>query len=404
MSLRMERNLALIPWHQLLKATNPWVPVFVLFTRGQFGLDGALTLASIYYLAVVVFEVPSGWMSDRLGRVPTLRFAALSWIVAFSCFLLAGDTFGVIAAGQTFLALGYASLSGTDVTFHYDTLEALHRQREYPDRQGWVTSRGLVAAATGALAGGVLGLVDLRLAFGVSLVLAVAQFVLTLRFTEPPRLSDTQVVGIGSQVRDCLAELQHRPLAWIFGYGIAMVVLEHVAFTLLQPWLTEALGQSVTDVGSTPLLAGAVIASTALVGSAFARTTAPLARRFGVRPFLLALAVLSATIVTAMALSTSLALLGLIAFRSAQGSAAPIVISTAVSGHVATELRATLLSLNSLAGRLTYGGLLLVLADDASDDVAMVLGQLAGVSWFLVVILTGTAAITGKHHGSDRSL
>ncbi|MEL6984661.1 MAG: hypothetical protein AAFO29_19700, partial [Actinomycetota bacterium] len=62
-----ERNLTLIPVHQGLSSAYVWLPVMVLFTRSRFGLGQALVLASFYYLSVVVLEVPSGWMSDRLG-------------------------------------------------------------------------------------------------------------------------------------------------------------------------------------------------------------------------------------------------------------------------------------------------------------------------------------------------
>ena len=42
---------------------------------------------SMFDDAVVVIEVPSGWMSDRLGRVFTVRVAALSWVVAHVLFI-----------------------------------------------------------------------------------------------------------------------------------------------------------------------------------------------------------------------------------------------------------------------------------------------------------------------------
>ena len=76
----LHRNLRLIPVHQMLTHAAAWLPVFVLFTRARFDLDGALLLAAIYYLFVVLLEVPSGWMSDRLGRTLTLRIAAVCWI------------------------------------------------------------------------------------------------------------------------------------------------------------------------------------------------------------------------------------------------------------------------------------------------------------------------------------
>ncbi|MGI9598076.1 MAG: MFS transporter, partial [Acidimicrobiales bacterium] len=193
------RNLRLIPVHQGLAGALVWIPVMVLFTRARFDLDGALLLASMYYLFVVLLEVPSGWMSDRFGRVVTLRLAALSWVVAHSCFLIGGDVFAMVAAGQFFMAAGFASLSGTDVTFHYDTLEALGRSSEYAGRQARVSALGFVVTSLSAVTGGVVGLIDLRLAFLISLLLALAQLAVTFVLVEPPVESAGIVDGAGAR-------------------------------------------------------------------------------------------------------------------------------------------------------------------------------------------------------------
>ena len=385
----LERSLRLIPIHQGLASAYFWIPIMVLFTRARFDLDGAIFLSAFYYLSVVVLEVPSGWMSDRLGRVVTLRMAAVGWVVAQLCYLAGGDSLTVIAAGQFFLAVGFASLSGTDVTFHYDTLESLGRAAEYADRQARVSSIGYVVAATSALTGGALGLIDLRLAFVASLVAACAQLLLTLRLVEPPVLSSSALID--RQLRRCLAYLKDRYLGWIFGYGILMVVLEHVAFTMLQPWLTEVLGQTADALGSTPLISGMLIAGVSFVGAAAARLSAPMARRFGTVPVLLGLGLLSAIIVTGMALWFSLAVLVLVALRSVQGAAAPVLISSAVAPRVNREQRATLLSLNSLAGRLAYGLVLLAASGLAEDNVPLVLRFLSTVAWLCVGLLAVSA-------------
>ena len=143
----LERNLRLIPVHIALSRSLVWISVMVLFTRARFDLDGALVLSSIYYFSVVVLEVPSGWMSDRLGRVVTVRVAAASWIVSHILFLVGDDTFWVIALAQFFLAGGFASLSGTDVTLHFDTLESLGLDHEFARREARVSSLAYVATA-----------------------------------------------------------------------------------------------------------------------------------------------------------------------------------------------------------------------------------------------------------------
>ena len=377
--------------------------MFVLFTRARFDLDGALLLASLYYLFVVVLEVPSGWASDRLGRVVTLRAAAIFWIGAQACFLFGDERFFVIAVGQLLLAGGFASLSGTDVTLHYDTLEAAGRADSYPDRQAKVSALGYVATAASALLGGLLGLVDLRLAFVASLGLAVAQFGVTLRLREPPHAAG-DAESFYRQLRVCLGYLKQRYLGWLFLYGVILVTLVHVAFTLMQPWLTNVLDQTADDLGATPLLAGVVFAVTSLVGAVAARLSAPLTRRFGAPATLIGFAALSAVLVTAMAASTHIVIIAALAFRSAQGAAAPVVISAEVSPRVARGHRATVLSLNSLAGRLGYGLLLLFVAADSTDDVQRVLRTFSIISWSLVgLLLVSVLALRGDRASTERA-
>ena len=398
----LERNLRLIPAHIALSRSLVWISVMVLFTRARFDLDGALQLSSIYYFSVVVLEVPSGWMSDRLGRVTTVRVAAASWIVSHSLFLVGDDTFWVIALAQFFLAAGFASLSGTDVTLHYDTLESLGIDDEFARREARVSSLAYIATAMSALAGGALGLADLRFAFAASLVLACAQLAVTLRLGEPP--SDHHADPLVRQLARCARYLRQRFIGWIFFYGILLVTLEHVAFSLMQPWLTQVLDRTPDDVGSTPLFAGAVFAATAIVGSFAARFSAPLADRFGIVATLIGLGAVSAAIVTGMWWTTSAAMLVVVVFRSVQGAAAPVLISAAVAPLTLRQHRATLLSLNSLAGRLGWGGILLVVATDAGDDVTSTLGTFAWVSWAMIAVLLATSWIAMSGRAASASV
>ncbi len=408
-----QRNLSLIPIHQGLSSAYVWLPVMVLFTRSRFGLGQALTLSAFYYLSVVALEVPSGWMSDRLGRVITLRVAAASWIVGQACFLVGDDSFALIVAGNVFLAAGFASLSGTDVTFHYDTLEAIGRAGEYPARQAKVAAIGFAVSATSALVGGAIGFVALRAVFALALALAVAQFAVAMRLVEPS--GGGQGIGPGGveggdpvpgrtglvdQLTSCIAYLRAPLLAWVFAYGVAMVTLEHVAVSVLQPWLTELNDGTATDIGATPLLSGVVFAVVALFGAVAARSSEPLARRFGLIPTLLGLGLLSAIIVTSMAIWVAPAVLVLIAFRSAQGAAAPVLISGAVASRVERNHRATLLSLDSLVGRLVWGLILLTVGRIVGDDVGRSLDLLSIVAWSMLAAITAWAVVLGRQRSA----
>lgn len=384
----MQRNLRLLPVHQVAAGTLAWLPIFVLFTRGSFGIDGALELAAIFYFAAVITEVPSGWASDRFGRVGTLRFAAMFWIVAHFFFAVSNGSFALVAAGEVLLACGFSAISGTDVSLHYDTLEQLDIEAEYEQRQSKLTSLAFLAVATSALIGGLLGWVDLRLVFAFSVVAAAVQFVVASQFAEPPRSTEPeQRAGFADQLGECFEYLRSSFLQWVLGFWIAMVVLEHLAFTLAQPYLTEALGFSEDTLGSTPLWAGVMFASFSFIGALAARNAANLRARFGFVPLLIGLAILSASIVTMMMLTIAVWVAAIIGFRSVLGAVAPTVMTSEIAPLVEPEHRATYLSLHSLGGRLLYGSLMYASAKAIGDDLIATISAFTIVSWILIAVV-----------------
>lgn len=383
----LERNLDGLPLFTIASSWLPWQPIIALFITESFGIDKLLTLTAIMYFGVVLAEVPSGWMSDRVGRVITLRVASVLWIVGHSVLLLSAGSFFLIAVGQVLLASGFAFLSGTDVSFHYDTLEALGMEDSFEVRQARLKSFAYVAVALSSVLGGVAGLVDLRLAFGLSLITAIYQLVLIARFSEPPRGDTVVQPDFGHQLRAC-AHLVRKPLLrWIAGYWVAMVVLEHVAHTLAQPYITEALGKSPDELGATPLVVGLIFASFGIGGALAAAATPLMREKLGFFGVLLALAIISAAIVTTMAIVIALPVALLLVFRSVQGAAAPIVLTTAVAPAVPQTQRATYLSLHSLVGRLSYGALLIVVGRTVGDSLTDSLWVLTAVSWVLIVLI-----------------
>lgn len=398
----MRKNLRLIPYHQALAQSFVWVPVFVLFTRSHLDLDQAILVMSMYYFFIIGVEVPSGWMSDKVGRVITLRLAAVAGIGAHTCFILSSGSLTWIIVGQFFMATSYASLSGTDVSFHYDTLEALDIADQFQQRESRVASRGLIATTFAMLLGGTLGLIDLRLAFAASLVISVLQLGVTLRLTEPPPLSVDPMNT--SHLRACFGYLRQGPLAWIFLYGAGMVILVHVSFTLFQPWLTEVTGQSADDLGNTPIVAGAFMAAASLVGAYTAHRAADMGQRFGPINVLIAMGTLSACIVTSMALSTHIAILLVACLRSIQRVTSTILITGVAAPRLRRDHRATFFSLNSLAGRGTYGILLLFVANGANDNLTGALTQLSVIAWVTVAIIVVAISPLGARVLNERSV
>lgn len=377
----LEANLRLYSWHQLFAGLYFWLPTSFLFFLERLSLGASLRLVAVYFLAVVVLEVPSGWASDRLGRVPTLRAGALVWIAAFLVFVLGGDSVLILAAGQILIAAGFAALSGTTAAFHYDTLEALQRADQFERREAAIARNALLGTTAAVLAGGALGFVDLRLPFTAALAAACAQFIVTIRMTDPSPAppGTTGNDETAPRLVDVVRNLKRPSLAWIFVFMIAQQPLEGLALDQIPPWLAIATGNALDDSGTAPLFSGALIAVISLVGAAAAGASHRLREAMGLRPALVLLASIEATILVGMAVTVSPWLLPLLTLRSTQAAAGTVLVSSATAPVLHRNHRATFLSIGSLAGRLTYGIALLAMGFITDFDTVLQVSAAIGV-------------------------
>ncbi|MDY7102613.1 MAG: MFS transporter, partial [Actinomycetota bacterium] len=388
----LERNLVVYGRYRIASHLLFWLPTSVLFLSARTDLGTALWLWAAYFLSVVAAEVPSGWFSDRVSRVATLRLGAVAWIVAACLLLAAGSSVPVLMAGQVFLALGFAFRSGTDQALHYDTLEALDRAEEFERREARAGRNAFVGTMAAALAGGLLGVVDLRLPYLAWLAAAIAQLVATRRLTEPPRhVDDPPITLSSSQLRSALGSLRDPTLAWIFVFMVVQQPLEGLALDLMQPWLTLVTGTTFDEPGTAPLVSGGLMAVVSIVGAAAVAVSPRLRAAIGTRSTLVLLSAVEAAILIGMATVVSPWLLVLLALRSTQTAAAPVVVATATAPRLARSVRATFLSLGSLGGRLANGVTLVWLG--RLDDIDDVLDAGAAIGVVCLVVLIASGAL-----------
>jgi hypothetical protein len=392
MSGSMERNLELYRRLQRITGALFWLPTWVLYLIDRFGLGDALRLQAVYYLAVVAFEVPSGWFSDRIGRVLTLRLAALWWVAAYTVFVTS-DGFAGVAAAQILLAMGFAFISGTDVTLHYDSLEALGRTAEFEERESRVRRDHLLVTAAATVTGGALGMIDLRLPFLASLVTSTFQLVVVFGLVEPT--GEPHTTSAGRELLRVVGYLRTRMLAWVMVYVLGEVVTIHLTSELAAPYLAGVLGEALDEIDRAPFVNGLLAAVIALVAAAAVQGVGRVRHRFGVVAVLVTVAALPVVTLTAMALATSVLVLPLIMLRSVQGAVVAVLVPVSVAPRVDRRHRATFLSLTSLVGRLGYGSLLLALG--TIGDIGETIEWAAAVAAVVFV----TVAISGRFVADD---
>lgn len=365
---QLERNARLYPLFVGVFEAHFWLPVFFLFFSQKLGLDRVLLLEAVYFAAVCVLEVPSGYFSDRVGRRATLRISATALVVAHGLFLAAATLdqgFAVFCAAQILLAVGLSFRSGTDTALLYDSLAALGRTDDYARAEAAAGRNGFLAAALAALIGGAAGAIDLRLAYVLSLMAAAGALAVVVAFVEPgPGDRDRRrrrTTGFVAQVRACAGQLTHPVLRWLFVYAVFMVVINHVPYEFYQPYLSLVASDLGGGDGQAPLVSGAHTFAVMLVAARIAARSIGVRDRLGLGPTLLGAAVLQVLIIGVMSLILHPAVVAVLALRSCPRALTTAPIRAEITPRVPRHLRATYLSLVSLVGRFAFAGLLAIL-------------------------------------------
>ncbi len=103
--------------------------VALLAARG-FSLVEIGFAESVFHVASLLFEVPSGVISDVFGRKKSMVLSQCMMLVS-SLLMLVSDSMAGVLPAMVFSALGYNFASGTRESLAYETLKAEGREAEY---------------------------------------------------------------------------------------------------------------------------------------------------------------------------------------------------------------------------------------------------------------------------------
>src|SRR3989344_6469155 len=92
-------------------------------------------------LAGFVFEIPSGYVSDKIGHKTALVTSRFAMLASTLLFLLANDIMFLIL-GSVLMSLAHALHSGTGSAFMHETLRGLKRENDYARIMGKISSVG----------------------------------------------------------------------------------------------------------------------------------------------------------------------------------------------------------------------------------------------------------------------
>ena len=156
MNTPMKRQLNILLLARALRMFIISMPVIVIYWQ-NYGLSmrDIFILQVVFSIAVVIFEVPSGYFSDRIGRVPAVKLGSVFSAIGFFCYWLFPGFAGFIVA-ELLLALGSSLLSGPIEALVNETLPEKTRSAHNRMWQSRLLIAGTLSETVAALCAGII--------------------------------------------------------------------------------------------------------------------------------------------------------------------------------------------------------------------------------------------------------
>jgi MFS family permease len=394
----MARDLRLFYLFRLLATSYLWMPISVTFMMAGRGLGWTevMWLSAIYCGVVILVEVPTGALADRIGRRESMMAGCLA-MVASCLFAYHAESFAGFALVQATAALSMSLCSGADSAYLFDLLESHGRADEYPVREGTASAWHLAGHALAFAAGGALGAIDLVLPYLVTAGVAGAAFIVALFLRDEAPKAEHPRRPIGEELRSYTSVMgralrdvvKNRRLLWIMGYSAVAFTLLKVTIDLYQPYL-DSRGFSITGRGF-------VFAGIHVLAALVAMRAHHLRARFGEDALVWGvMGMLAASFLLLVQVSGALVLVLLAVQAVASGLYAPRVKPMINREIRDSGRRATVLSIESIMRRAAMG-LFLLAAGLLGATSAIYLCGAVGLAGGLLLLLTSrpaTAATT----------
>ncbi|TFE01586.1 MFS transporter [Jeotgalibacillus salarius] len=208
--------------------------------RGMSVLDVVLT-EMIFGAVMLLMEVPSGVLADRIGRKPLIVTGVLFEALMFAI-LLTADSFWQFGLAIAFAVAGAAFLSGAENALLYDSLAVLSKEGSFDWHLGRLQTVKMISLFIAAISGSFLAVhVPFEINYWLSLTNTMAAFILTFLLKGVDRPAGEMEYSMSVQVTEALSFFKKQPaLVYILFIGIAVGLAAGFVEEFWQLYLVDA--------------------------------------------------------------------------------------------------------------------------------------------------------------------
>jgi MFS family permease len=159
-------------------------PVLVVyFLRSGLSATEIGLVFSIGVFVSFLLELPSGYVSDKIGHKPAIILCFLAKALSMLCYL--GGTFWWFVLGEILFVGGGALWSGTGEAFLYETLKDLNRSEDFEKMYGKSMAVGLSVSSILIVGMPFIYAYNYRLVFFISSIILFIPFLISFSLHQP---------------------------------------------------------------------------------------------------------------------------------------------------------------------------------------------------------------------------
>lgn len=238
----VEKNIKLLSWLNFCTDFVFFAPVAILYfaqVTGSYALG--MSIFSLAYVSSAVFEVPTGIVSDLVGRKKTTILGAASSVLCVTLYAI-GGSYWMLALGALLQGLARAFYSGNNDALLHDTLRETGKESEYHMYLGKTSSMFQIALALAAATGGFMAARSYALVMWASVFPQIAALVIATQLVEPS-LDSRSNTNIFAHIREAFGQFKQnyrlrlltRASAMRFGLGESGYFLRTAFISSLWP-------------------------------------------------------------------------------------------------------------------------------------------------------------------------
>lgn len=329
-----------------------FAPVAVLFWQENgLSLTEIMILQSLFSVALVSLEIPSGYFADVFGRRPSLILASVFYLVAAIGYSL-GHDFGAFLIAELLWAVACAFISGADSALVYDSLQDAGEEKDYKRIWGSIAFWGFLSVAFGGIVGGWIGSMNLRWTWYAMIPTFALLIPIALSLREPQRHKRVIKKGYMLELLKTIKSIftNNLKLRWIIIFSAVILTFNQAALWLYQPYM-KISGLDIVYFG----VAFAAFNIVAAIGSKYAHS---FEKVLGIKKALITLPIfISAAYFLMGNFAITLGFTFAFLQQFVRGIKGPI-ITDYINKLAPSEIRATILSAEGFVGRLGYAAVI----------------------------------------------